>query len=447
MFPAHRSAALLAAVVVVTAGAASACSAPASSSSASPGTSPGASPSTPAPATPGPTPAAGHSHAAAGAAGAAAAGEEGPAAAVRLQALLGQHTVLAADMMRARLRNDPDFAQAAEAALTRNTQALGALIGSVLGADAAAPFARQWAAHVTHLYAYAEARRTGDRAALARARQALTTAEQGLAAFFVRASEGRLSRPAALQGVRMHVQELLVQADTYRAGDHRASAAAYHRGYEHSFALGGGIARALLPRDAATLATPGWQLRANLTQVLGEHVALVVAAMRAASGAPASDFRALGGELNRNTEALAAAVGTLFGAPAAARFQSLWADHVDALMAVTAAAARGDAAAEQDGRRRLAAFEPALAAFLDGATQSRLGADALARAYVAHDEMLVEQVRAHQAGDYTRAHDLGYRAYEEMAGLAAQLSNAIELTLAGRLPRGGSQTGGGGAAP
>src|SRR5689334_12725174 len=37
--------------------------------------------------------------------------------AVRLQALLGQHSVLAADLMRSRIRGDDDFVQAANAAL------------------------------------------------------------------------------------------------------------------------------------------------------------------------------------------------------------------------------------------------------------------------------------------------------------------------------------------
>src|SRR4051812_46226472 len=85
-------------------------------------------------------------------AAAAAAGDEGAAVGVRLQALLAQHTVLAADMMRARIRRDPDFAQAAEDALTRNSQALGTLVGSRFGADAAATFSQLWTAHVTHLF-------------------------------------------------------------------------------------------------------------------------------------------------------------------------------------------------------------------------------------------------------------------------------------------------------
>ncbi len=423
-----------------------ACSRPAAPSAGAAASAAPAAASSPSPSS------SGHAHgAAAGATGttttAGAAGEAGPAAGCRLQALLGQHTVLAADMMRARVRRDPDFAQAAETALTRNTQALSTLVGSLFGADAAAAFATRWSGHVKNLFDYAEARRTGDEAGLKQARAQLVKAEEELATFFAGASKGRLTPTDAIDGVKMHVDQLLAQTDAYAKGDYDAAAKAYREGYEHAFALGGALAKALLPpKDAAALAAPGWQLRVNLTQLLGEHVSLVMAGTRAASGRTTADFQAIGDALNRNTESLSGAVSTLYGAPAAAKFQSLWADHVDAILAVTAGAARGDKAAQQEGQRRLRAFEPALATFLDAATQSRIGANALARAFAEHDRMLLGEVEAYQAKDYAQAHDLAYQAYDEMFDLAGQLSNAIQLTLASKMPKGGSQTGGGGMA-
>src|SRR3954468_21577100 len=53
--------------------------------------------------------------------------------AVWLQALLGQHTVLASDLMRSRIRGDDDFVQAADAALSRNTDAMTTLVGQLFG--------------------------------------------------------------------------------------------------------------------------------------------------------------------------------------------------------------------------------------------------------------------------------------------------------------------------
>jgi hypothetical protein len=398
----------------------------------------------------------GHDHtasaqaaASSGSQGAAAPGSEdqGAILGIRLQALLGQHTVLAADMMRARIRRDPDFAQAAETALTRNTQAMATLVGSAFGSDAATAFSQQWSGHITHLFEYAEARQAGDTGGLQRARQQLTESERAIASFFVKASNGRLPAATAEAGVRMHIEGLLAQADAYAKEDYGAADAEYQHAFQHTYALGGAIAAAVLPKkDAAALATPGLQLRSNLTGVLSEHVALVVAAMRAGSGNNTGDFRGLGNALNANTKALSGAIGTLFGAPAAARFQSLWADHVDGLMKLTSGTASGDTAEQEQGRSQLKAFEPALAAFLNTATQSRIGADALARALAMHDQMLLGEVEAFQAKDYAKAHDLGYSAYDAMFGLAGQLSHAMALTLADKLPKGGSQTGGGGMA-
>jgi hypothetical protein len=273
----------------------------------------------------------------------------------------------------------------------------------------------------------------------------LVQAEDALGSFFAGASKGRLKAAAAKAAVRMHVNGLLAQADAYAKKDYATAAMNYQHEFQHTYALGGTLAAALLPKkDAAALTTPGWQLRSNLTEALGEHVALVVAAMRAASGNSTSDFKGLGGALNRNTQGLSGAIGTLFGAPAAARFQSLWADHVDGLLTLTAASARGDTAGQEQGRKQLRAFEPALASFLNTATQSRIGATALAHAIAMHDQMLLDEVQAFQAKDYAKAHDLGYAAYNEMFDLSAQLSHAIQLTLGAKLPRGGSQTGLGG---
>src|SRR5215471_5704833 len=55
----------------------------------------------------------------------------GPAdLALQLESLLGEHSVLAADMMRSRISGDQDFAQTANAALGQNTDEMADLIAS-----------------------------------------------------------------------------------------------------------------------------------------------------------------------------------------------------------------------------------------------------------------------------------------------------------------------------
>ena len=370
-----------------------------------------------------------------------------PAAlALQLQSLLGQHSILAADMMRGRLRDDPDLAQAANTALGRNTDAMSALIGSAFGGQAARTFTPLWSGHVTALFNYSRGLAAGDRAVTARAAAAVTRFERDLAGFFVAASGGRLTRAAAVRAVTTHSTHLLDQADRYAAGDHAGSDRAYRAGFAHAFALGRALAGTLLPPDAArVLRTPGWRLRSALSRLLGEHAALAVAAMRAAA-TDAPDFRAAAASINGNTTDLTAAIDVLFGAEAARGFQGMWADHIDLLVQYAAAIAKGDDGAKARVTAGLSRFEARLAAFLNEATGDTLAAAALARALQSHDTMLRQQVDAFVAEDYRGSHDVAYSTYQEMVGLAGQLADAFGTEVASRLPVGAAETGRGGAA-
>src|SRR5829696_4593305 len=358
---------------------------------------------------------------------------------LQLQALLGQHSILAADMMRGRLRDDPDLAQAANAALGRNTDAMGKLVAAEFGSRAAQA--------LTPLFNYSRGLADGDAGVTGEATTAVTRIEKELAAFFAGASQGRLTPAAALGAVTTHITHLLDQADRYAAGDYAGSDRAYRAAFAHAFELGRALAGALLPPAAAkVLGTPAWRLRSALSQLLGEHAALAVAAMRAgATDAP--DFRAAANSINGNTTDLTAAVDVLFGPRAAGSFQTMWADHIDLLVRYTAAVAKGDDGAGTRVAGGLNGFERKLAAFLSTATGDAVAAAGLARALRSHDTMLRQQVDAYVAKDYGRSHDVAYSTYQEMVGLAGQLSDAFGVEVASRLPVGAPQTGRGGMAP
>ena len=70
----------------------------------------------------------------------------------------------------------------------------------------------------------------------------------------------------------------------------------------------------------------------------------------------------------------------------------------------------------------------------------------LAKAFLAHDQMLTQQVDAFAGRDYSRAYDLAYSTYQDMFGLSRQLADAFGETVAARLPQGGAHTGAGGTA-
>lgn len=381
-----------------------------------------------------------------GAAGTTAASDPAVEGAIRLESLLGQHAVLVADMMRARIRSDADLAEQADSAVGDNTKALGAVLKPVVGDDAAAQFAELWSAHVQMLFDYSRGLSTNDKGLQRTSRNKLTAYETRLAEFFVAGSKGRLPRKAAIAAVKEHIDHLLEGADAYADKRYGASAELYRTSYAHTFMLGSTLAHVLMPESVGKkLDSPQVQLRASLTQVLGEHVALVIAAMRSAAGDP-KDFTAMGRAVNGNTLDLTKAIDGLFGAKAAAGFQSQWADHVDELMQYTSSTVKGDAKSQQAARVKLRSFETDFSTFLNAATQNRLGQKALAQAFVGHDRMLLAEIDAYAAKDYPQAHELADQTYNEMYTVAGQLASAIGATLAGDLPKGGSQTGGGGTA-
>jgi hypothetical protein len=150
--------------------------------------------------------------------------------------------------------------------------------------------------------------------------------------------------------------------------------------------------------------------------------------------------------INGNTADLATAMDSLFGSATAERFQSLWASHVEQLVAYAGATSARDAGKQAQARARLHDLEQKLAALLATATGKRVGAPALATALQGHDQMLMRHADAYAAKDYATAHDIAYQTYDHMFDLARQLADAFGATVAARLPRGGAQTGYGGLA-
>jgi hypothetical protein len=389
---------------------------------------------------------AGHDRAHPRAAAGAPAGTSAADAAVRLQALLGQHSVLAADLMRSRIRGDDSFVQAADAALGENTDAMSDLIGQLFGAATANKFEPMWSEHVVALVAYAAAVADQDAAARAHAHAELVEYEEDLADFFAGASHGRLPDAAARAAVRMHVDHLTMQADAYAAGDYATADRLYREGYQHTYDLGLTLADALLPaRDRATLRQPIWRLRSQLGRSLAEHAVLVEDVTRAAVTNTA-DFDAAAAMINGNTRDLAAAVDTLFGASVAKRFQAQWAAHVEQLVAYASATAAGQPARQQQARAALLNFERGAAALLAPATGGRMTAAGLSAALNEHDQMLMRHADAYAAKDYKGAHDLADQTYEHMFELARGLADGFGAQVAARLPRGGPETGQGGRA-
>jgi hypothetical protein len=369
--------------------------------------------------------------------------------ALQLQKLYGQHAVLTAELMRSRVRSDPDLAQAANAAVGKNTQDLAAVIGTIAGPEAAKGFSTQWSAHVAGLFNYARALATKDKPEQKRIRASLVAMESKVGRDLEAGTGGALSAKEMSAALVDHVNELMDSADAYAAGDYTRAYDMQRHAHQHMFDLGRTVASGFskaAKRPTSGLDTPRWQLESSLAEVLSEHEVLATEAMRArVTDAP--DFPAVAAALDANTKDLAGTIGAIFGDRAGAGFQSLWADHLDAFMGYTDAVRSRDDARKARAKRTLDAFQQKFSTFLGDTTKGRLPADKLAAAFAEHDQMLLDQVDAYAAKQYPQAHDLAYDAYQQVFGMSGRFAGAIADVAGSRLPRGGAQTGGGGTAP
>jgi hypothetical protein len=257
------------------------------------------------------------------------------------------------------------------------------------------------------------------------------------------ASKGRVTVGDAAAAVRMHVHELMDQADAYAADHYDQAYRIERQAYEHMFTAGTALAKAsLTPEVAVGFDTLPERLRSAFAMLLGEHMELIVDAQRATfAGGP--EFDAAAAQVNANTATLTKAMSGMVGPKQAAEFQAAWANHVEGLIAYTAAVAGNDEAARTVAKENLDGFAERLALFFSDLVKNVLATDPLTEAITAHDQHLIDHVDAYAAKDYPRAQQMELDGYGQMLDLANTLVAAIQRTVKPQLPVGGSQTGGG----
>ena len=360
--------------------------------------------------------------------------------------LLGEHALLAVRLMRNGVAPVAGFQQPATEAMRQNTEALGPLVGAAYGGAQGGRFRQLWQRHIDDLLAYANGVAKHDAAATQRARANLLADADAYGAWFAQASKGRVRAGDAAAGVRMHIEDLIGQLDAYAAADYGRAYQLERTAFEHMFTAGVTLAKGSLPPEVAVgLDAPPQQLRSAFAMLLGEHMELIVDAQRAAF-AQSREFNAAGAQVNANTLALVKAMGAIVGPQKAAEFQSDWNDHVSGLMAYTAAVASNDQAGKATAERRLNSFAVALATYFSGVVRSPSAFVPLTRAITAHDTHLMDQAEAFAAKDYAKAQQMETDGYQQMLGVANMLVDAIQRVVRTGLPKGGSQTGGGGTA-
>ena len=169
-------------------------------------------------------------------------------------------------------------------------------------------------------------------------------------------------------------------------------------------------------------------LRAGLTSLLTEHVALAATATDAALRGDTASFTeyatALNGPDKSNTSDLVAAITSAYGPEVGTAFDGLWRsdNHIPQFVAYTKAVAAGDEAGKKAAVDKLVAYAKTFGTTLNS-VNSNLPADAVAQDITMHATTLIAVIDAQKAND-PKAADLLRAAVAHMAGTAKVLATA-----------------------
>ena len=207
--------------------------------------------------------------------------------------------------------------------------------------------------------------------------------------------------------------------------------------------------------DASAVDTPAATLTRDLTSLLAGHEyhagLAIYTAVQAKGNLKDPTVQAAVTSLDENSQALAAAVGSIYGDAAEQQFLKLWRAHIGFFVDYTLGKATGNARMAQTAQRNLDGYRNDFGALIEGATEGALTQDRVAEALIPHVESTSAAIDAVVAGSPTAfgklreaAHHLpviatalstGISTQQELEGspddAAAQLQRDLTSLLAG----------------
>ena len=190
------------------------------------------------------------------------------------EGLLGQHASLVCRLMRAELRQDPDFLQAANDTVVANTEELAAAVASVHGPEAGEAFRLLWGSRVDLFFDYADGLADHDTDAREEAETNLDRYRTEWGGFIEDSTGGAIPAATAEENLRVHIEQVLSHADAYAIDQYPTAFARLHEAFAHMFptgrALVGGLTAAHPGELPVTVDDPSQQLQSTLGRLLGE---------------------------------------------------------------------------------------------------------------------------------------------------------------------------------
>jgi DNA-binding transcriptional regulator YdaS (Cro superfamily) len=142
-------------------------------------------------------------------------------------------------------------------------------------------------------------------------------------------------------------------------------------------------------------------LNQTLTNLLDSHVYLAGVALEQAvvNGPDSAEAKASAGALDENSQALAGAIESIYGADAGSQFLDLWRKHIGFFVDFTLAKAGGDEKAANQAVKDLDGYRQDFGALIESATEGALTKKQVADALIPHVEHLATAASLLVAGD------------------------------------------------
>ncbi len=349
----------------------------------------------------------------------------------KLDLALGEHIVFAAKATEAALGGRTAEFAAYGDLLNKNGTDIGAMIGSVYGQPAADQFNQIWSAHNGFFVDYTTGVAKKDQAMQDKAVKDLTTIYVPQFADFISGATG-LDKAAVTDLTTQHVLQTKAIVDAQAKGDWKAAYAALHTAYGHMQMIGDAIAPAIAAKFPDKVAgdakNKGVDFRVALNELLQEHLYLASDATDAALAGRADEFAAAGDALNTNGTDIGAALGSLYGQPAADQFNQIWSAHNGFFVDYTTGVAKKDQAMQDKAVKDLTTvYLPQFSAFLAGATD--LPVDAVTSLVKEHVLTTKAIVDAQAKKDWTAAAAADRTAGQHMEMIGDPLAKAIVAKL------------------
>jgi len=373
----------------------------------------------------------GNGHAAAMSAGAMSTAPTSttPASTLRttLNALLGEHLILAAAATGAALDGRGAEFKAASATLDANSVDIARAIGSVYGTEAEEAFLPLWRRHIGFAVDYTVGVATKDTSKQEKAVNDLIAYTQDFGAFLQSANPD-LPKSVVAELVKHHVVTLKEVIDAQAAKDYGRAYAAQRAATAHmqmiADPLAGAIVKQFPSNFSGNPSAAAASLRTTLNVALREHVYLAGSATNAALGGRDAEFKAAAGALDGNSVEITRAIGSVYGTEAEEAFLALWRRHIGFFVDYTVGVATKDQAKQDKAVTDLIGYTQDFGAFLQSANPN-LPKAVVAELVKHHVVTLKAVVDAQAAQDQSKAFTAIRTAAGHMQMIADPLAEAI----------------------